>query len=286
MELPSLPEQATKRTNAFVIAFSGKELPISWNLCKPLLARTEEITVQQRMMCLVWGQLVLLLLAGCSRGAGPLESTTLHTSQASTTGSVRFQLDAWADNWFAVYLDDQLLAEDVVPITTERSFNAETVTFQADYPLHLNFILKDYKENDTGLEYIGAQNQQMGDGGFIMQLTDLTSKGVVAVSNGEWACTVINIAPLDKTCETVAAPVAGTAPCEFTELGEPVGWKSQGFDDSNWRATRVYSANEVGPKDGYDQIPWDADAKLIWGTDLETDNTLLCRITVTAAGQE
>ena len=41
-----------------------------------------------------------------------------------------------------------------------------------------------------------------------------------------------------------------------------------------------YSAAEVRPKDGYDQIRWAPEAALIWGPDLHTDNTLLCRMTV------
>jgi len=175
-----------------------------------------------------------------------------------------------------------LIVEDAVSITTERSFNAETVTFKADYPLHLNFILKDYKENDTGLEYIGARNQQMGDGGFIMQLTDTATGKVVAVSNADWACMVINKAPLDKACEKEANPVAGTPPCTFTDLAEPANWKGSDFDDSSWTATTVHTVAEVGPKDGYDQISWNAGAQLIWGPDLETDNTILCRVTVEA----
>lgn len=219
-----------------------------------------------------------LLLAACGSGASDLSETTSNVSSGETT----FKLDGWADNWFAVYLGSELIVEDSVPITTERSFNAETVTFSADYPLHLNFILKDFKENDTGLEYIGANNQQIGDGGFIMQLTDTSSGQVVAVSDGNWACTVIHDAPLDKSCESESDPTAGTAPCEFSALGEPEGWKTQSFDDSGWTATTVHSAADVGPKDGYDQIAWDADAALIWGPDLKTNNTLLCRLTVPA----
>ena len=191
-----------------------------------------------------------------------------------------FQLEAWADNWFAAYLGEELIVEDSVSITTERSFNAETAVFEASYPLTLNFILKDFKENDTGLEYIGERNQQMGDGGFILQLTDLSTGDVVAVSNAEWACTVIHEAPLDKSCENETNPVAGVAPCEFVDLGEPDGWKAADYDDSSWTATTVHSASEVSPKDGYDQISWDPDAELIWGPDLETNNTILCRVTV------
>ena len=224
----------------------------------------------------------LFLVAGCGGGGrgGALDATAVHTSHAATEGSVSFQLDAWADNWFAAYLGENLLVEDSVPITTERSFNAETVTFDADYPLHLNFVLKDYKENDTGLEYIGERNQQMGDGGFVMQLTDTGSGEVVAVTNGGWACTVIHHAPSDKSCEDASDPVAGEGVCDFVSLDEPAGWKSDSFDDRGWNDVTVHTASDVRPRDGYDRIAWDSGAELIWGPDLETDNTILCRMTV------
>ncbi|MEM7115236.1 MAG: PEBP family protein [Chloroflexota bacterium] len=220
--------------------------------------------------------MVSLLVAACSSSAGELTETASSVNQGVTT----FKMEGWADNWFAAYLGEDLIIEDSVSITTERSFNAEAVTFQADYPLHLNFILKDFKENDTGLEYIGANNQQMGDGGFIMQLTDTSSGDVVAVTDADWACTVIHEAPLDKSCESESNPIAGTAPCGFNDSGEPDGWKTADFDDTSWTATTVHSALSVSPKDGYDQVSWDGSAELIWGPDLETDNTLLCRITV------
>ncbi len=221
-----------------------------------------------------------LLLAACGGAGG--NSAETNTTTANTSGSTTFKMDAWADNWFAAYLGEDLIVEDSVSIATERSFNAETVTFDADYPLHLNFILKDFKENDTGLEYIGANNQQMGDGGFIMQLIDEGSGAVVAVTSDAFACTVIHEAPLDKSCEASDNPVAGTAPCDFVDLGEPDGWKSAEFDDSSWTATTVHSASAVDPKQGYDQINWNGNADIIWGPDLETDNTILCRLTVEA----
>ncbi|MGC1216687.1 MAG: hypothetical protein WA883_04390 [Phormidesmis sp.] len=202
------------------------------------------------------------------------------TTSAVSDGTVTFRMDAWADNWFAAYLDEALIIEDSVPITTERSFNAESVTFEADYPLNLNFVLKDFKENDTGLEYIGKNNQQMGDGGFIMQLTDTSTGAVVAVSNSLFDCFVIHEAPLDKSCENELNPVAGTAPCGFVETPEPDEWKSANYDDSEWTATTVHLSSDVGPKEGYDQISWDDSAEFIWGPDLETDNTLLCRVTI------
>ena len=151
---------------------------------------------------------------------------------------------------------------------------------KASYPLHLNFVLKDFKENDTGLEYIGSDRQQMGDGGFIMQLTDVSSGKVIAVSDENFKCIVIHEAPLDKSCEKESSPVAGTKPCEFKSSPEPDGWKTKDFDDSNWKPASVFSADQVSPKDGYNAIKWDSKAKFIWGDDLETSNTILCRVTI------
>ncbi len=225
--------------------------------------------------------LVAVVLSACSSGA-PSAGEDLNETTASTSGGTEFVMEAWADNWFAAYLGDTLVVEDSVSITTERSFNAEKVTFSADYPLEMNFILKDYKENDTGLEYIGANNQQMGDGGFIMQLTDTATNEVVGVTNGDWACTVIHTAPLDKSCESASDPVAGEGACGFEDLPEPDGWKSADFDSSSWTATTVHAASDVDPKMGYDEVDWNANAELIWGPDLETNNTVLCKVTFTA----
>lgn len=213
----------------------------------------------------------------------PTEMPTHTPEPAPTVATIHnFQLDGWADNWFAFYLEDQLILEDSVSITTERSFNSETVTFSAAYPLQLNFVLKDYKENDTGLEYIGSNRQQMGDGGFIMQLTDTDTGALVAVTSSAFTCKVINTAPLDKSCESASDPVAGSAPCGFDDQPEPDGWKAADFDDSSWTDTTIHSATAVDPKIGYDDINWDPSAEFVWGPDLETNNTILCRLTVTA----
>ena len=215
------------------------------------------------------------------------DSVQVHHAEAGeiTPGGHRFRLEAWADNWFAAYLGDQLLVEDSVPITTERSFNAEVVSFSAGYPLHLNLIIKDFRENDTGLEYIGSPRQQMGDGGFILQITDLDTNEVVAHSDSSWKCKVIHRAPLDESCAAEQNPQAGVAPCSNRIEPEPEGWMTTGFDDSQWPFAIEHSASEVGPKEGYDRIQWAPQAKLIWGSDLKKDNTLLCRVTITAQGQ-
>lgn len=193
------------------------------------------------------------------------------------TGAQTYVGEAWADNWFSMSIGDELIVEDSVPITTERSFNAETFTFTATPPFVMAFVLKDYKENDTGLEYIGEPNQQMGDGGFITQIRSKASGELVAVSDADWRCLVIHTAPLDTSCETSSTP---ETECLFEAQDEPAGWHEPDFDDSAWTPATVHSAGDVRPKDGYDEIEWDASAQLVWGTDLERDNTILCRAKV------
>jgi hypothetical protein len=190
-----------------------------------------------------------------------------------------FSADVWADNWFEMRINGAQVAEDSVPITTERSFNAESFEFVANRPFVIGLVAKDFKENDSGLEYIGTGRQQMGDGGVIVQIKD-GSDATVAVSNAEWRCLVVHSAPLDKSCEREANPVAGEGACAFQVREKPDGWDQAGFDASDWPKASIYSEREVRPKDGYDRIDWVNEAKLIWGPDLEQSNTILCRLVV------
>lgn len=208
-----------------------------------------------------------------------LAAASIAMLATSTAHAETINADVWADNWFAFYLNDKLVKEDSVSITTERSFNKESFSFNAERPFVLNFVAIDFKENDSGLEYIGTRKQQMGDGGLIAQFTDASGKAI-AVTSGDWKCMVTHNAPSDKSCEKSNGPIAGQGACGFTETAEPAGWKSVGFDDSSWPSASVHSERAVGPKDGYDRISWARDAQIIWGPDLETDNTILCRLKV------
>ena len=217
----------------------------------------------------------VLAFVGC--GDAPISPIVI-----DSPGRVAIKGEVWADNWFALYLGERLIIEDSTPITTERSFNAESFLFNGDYPLQFNLVAKDFKENDTGLEYIGASNQQMGDGGFIAQFTDSATGAVLAVTDANWRCLTIHEAPLDRACEDEAEPTPGVGPCGFRSVPEPEGWMSPGFDDSDWPQATEFSAAAVRPKGGYDRIAWRGGARLIWSVDLETHNTLLCRLTVPA----
>ncbi|MEM7415851.1 MAG: PEBP family protein [Gemmatimonadota bacterium] len=195
-------------------------------------------------------------------------------------GEGDIRVDVWADNWFAMYANGELIEEDATPFDTERSFDGASFHFDAELPIQVAVVVRDYIENDTGLEYIGRRNQQMGDGGFIAQFRDHASGEVLAVTDSEWACLVIHSAPLDRACEDEADPVAGSEPCAFRAVEKPTGWLDADFDDSGWDAAVEYSEGAVRPKGGYDDIDWVAQARLVWSDDLEIDNTLLCRRTI------
>lgn len=188
--------------------------------------------------------------------------------------------DIWVDNWYALWVNGEKLTEDSVSYQTERSFNAETVTFNAALPMTLAIELRDFMENETGLEYIGTGRQQMGDGGAIAQITDLSSGKVLAVTDDGWRCLVAQHAPVQTSCAAESDPEVGQDACAANTVDAGGDWTAPGFDDSAWPAATVHSAADVGPKDGYDKIDWNASARLIWGPSLKQDNILFCRLTL------
>ena len=91
---------------------------------------------------------------------------------------------------------------------------------------------------------------------------------------------MIQQAPLKPSCEKDADP---DKTCKFSSMAAPADWTNARFDDSAWTPATVWSAAAVGPKGGYDEVSWNSSAKLVWGTDLYIDNTILLRLQVKAA---
>jgi len=119
----------------------------------------------------------------------------------------------------------------------------------------------------------------MGDGGVILQIRN-SEEETIAITDANWKCLVIHEAPSDKSCEKESDPVAGEGSCGFTQIDEPANWDLSDFDDAQWPNAKIYSENDVSPKGGYDDISWAKDAELIWGADLETSDTILCRLSI------
>ena len=201
------------------------------------------------------------------------ETTALKSVQSSFTAEV------WADNWFSLYINGKLVGQDSVAITTEKSFNSDRITFTASYPFTIAMVTKDFKQNDTGLEYIGTDRQQMGDGGFVAQFTDTSTGKVVAYTNSSWRGLVVHQAPFNVSCEKSKTP---DTECTSRISAEPAGWSESSFNDASWPTASAYSKEQVGVKDGYNNISWSSNAQIIWTSDLEIDNTILWRHTVAA----
>jgi len=218
-----------------------------------------------------------LVLCSCSSSpstTSPTTSTSTRDVTPASSGTTSFRAEVWADNWFALYVNGEKVGEDHVPITTERSFNSETITFAATYPLSIALEVKDYTENDSGLEYIGTDRQQIGDGGVVAQITDIDAGRLVAVTDDTWKAYSVNTSPLNPECVTSIDPLAD---CLSRIVPVPAGWADSDFDDAGWSAATTFDASEVGPKDGYNDVAWDASARFIWGSDLKADNVVLLR---------
>ena len=207
------------------------------------------------------------------------ETMTEPSTTAVKSVQSSFTAEVWADNWFSLYINGKLVGQDSVAITTEKSFNSDRITFTASYPFTIAMVTKDFKQNDTGLEYIGTDRQQMGDGGFVAQFTDTSTGKVVAYTNSSWRGLVVHQAPLNVSCEKSKTP--GTE-CTSRISAEPAGWSESSFNDGSWPTASTYSKEQVGVKDGYNNISWSSNAQIIWTSDLEIDNTILWRYVVTA----
>ena len=198
----------------------------------------------------------------------------LGPAQAVTSKSISFQAEIWADNWFSLYINGKKVGEDSVSISTERSFNSEKIKFTASYPLTVGVIAKDFTENSSGLEYIGKPNQQIGDGGIIIQIRELATGKVIAYSSRDWKVFTVNKAPLNPECVKSNNPLAD---CKSLITSIPSTWASTTFKDTSWKNASEYSREAVGVKDGFFDFSWSPSASLIWSSDLKLDNTILLR---------
>lgn len=200
-------------------------------------------------------------------------------ARAATPKALSFQAEVWVDNWFALYVNGKKIGEDSEPITTERSFNSSKIKFTATYPFTFGIMAKDYTENASGLEYIGTDRQQIGDGGIIAQIREIASGKVVASTAKDWKVLVANKAPVNQDCVKSKNP---TTECKYVNTLIPNGWAKNSYKDATWKSATEYSKEEVGVKEGYFDFTWTSGSSLIWSSDLKLDNTVLLRKVVTS----
>jgi hypothetical protein len=101
------------------------------------------------------------LVATCSSESEPETTAETTTTVDFVTDAILLTDEIWADHWFVLWVNGELIGEDSVPITTERSFNAETFEFEATYPLTIAIEAKDFKETESGIEYIDGTGDVM-----------------------------------------------------------------------------------------------------------------------------
>jgi hypothetical protein len=169
---------------------------------------------------------------------------------------------AYADNWFALYVNGKLVAVDAIDFLPH---NVVAIDLLPEYPMTIAVIAKDNADPQTGCEY----GRQIGDGGFCLKFADGT------VTDASWKAKCVFHGPIDRD---VAAPkVRGEA--------LPDGWFEPGFNDSKWDAAVEYSQERIDPKQPFFEHDFQG-AKWIWTGDLDLDNTVLFRKRVEKPGSK
>ena len=190
------------------------------------------------------------LLAGCD-DRPKNDGRVLNERVVEGSGGTKVIAEIWVDNWFSLAINGKPLIEDSVPYKTERSFNAERVTFNTDFPMTIAFEFRDYVENDTGLEYIGTNRQQIGDGGAIAQFTNAKTGAIIKVTDASWKCHVIHHAPVDAALapKNVIPRWALAVVAQISSKLPPVG-RMLASTTVNGRSLRNIQLPRWGPKVG------------------------------------
>ncbi len=170
------------------------------------------------------------------------------------------KLNVYADNWFMLYINGKPVAVDPIDFLPH---NVVTVDVLPEYPMTIAVMAKDNANAETGLEY----GDHIGDGGFILKFADGT------VTDATWKAKCFFRGPLRRD---VANPTVERAPI-------PADWFKVDFDDREWPAAKVFTEQEVGPKEPFYQADFKG-ARFIWSDDLGLDNTVLLRARVEKPG--
>ena len=85
-------------------------------------------------------------LAACDdRPPKANDQQVMNEREIEGDGTTKIMAEIWVDNWFALSVNGVPLIEDSVPFKTERSFNAERVTFNTDLPATVAFEFLDFR---------------------------------------------------------------------------------------------------------------------------------------------
>lgn len=160
----------------------------------------------------------------------------------------------YADNWFALYINGELVAVDSIKFIPH---NVVSVDILPSYPMTIAAMARDNADPGTGMEYA---NTNIGDAGFILKFGDGT------VTNAQWKAQRFSWGPIDRDTKNP----------RVENLPIPENWYAVDFDDRSWGQAREYSEEQVGPKQQFFEHDFQG-AKFIWTDDIELDNTVVFR---------
>lgn len=210
-------------------------------------------------------------------------------------GSEEFTAYIFADNYFELYVNGNLLAVDEVPFT---QFNSNVVRFMADRPVTLAIKVVDWEENlGLGSENNRGKAFHPGDGGLVAHIQD-SSGETVAITDKSWRAQTFYTSPLnDRSCLVVDGQTRDSSACSDEGVDDATGfsaahwavpsdWMMPTFEDSIWPAATTFSNDTVGVNNkkaftNFEDI-FDtpgADADFIWSSNLVLDNLVLLRKT-------
>lgn len=211
-------------------------------------------------------------------------------------GDEEFVAYVFADNYFELYVNGQLLAVDPVPFTP---FNSNVVRFKATRPITIAVKMVDWEENSgQGSESNRGSAYHPGDGGLVTHIQTPTGK-TVAITDQSWRAQTFYTGPLkDRACLKLDGVKRLTSACDTGGVDDasglsmahwpvPSGWSEPGFDDSQWPAAVTFSNETVGVNNKKAYMNFQdlfdapqADAQFIWSSNLVLDNLVLIRKTI------
>jgi len=159
----------------------------------------------------------------------------------------------YADNWFMLAINGRIVAVDSIDFLPH---NVVSVDILPEYPMTIAVLAKDNADPATGCEY----GRAIGDGGFILKFGDGT------VTDATWKAKSFHHGPIDNNVDQPQVRVEAI----------PDRWFSVDFDDSMWNNAVEYTQDRIDPKEPFFEHDF-KDAKWIWTSDLNLDNTVVFR---------
>jgi hypothetical protein len=195
----------------------------------------------------------------------------------------------FADNYFELFINGQLIAVDPVPFTP---FNSSVVKFKVTRPYSIAVKLIDWEENlGVGSEKFQGALYHAGDGGFIASFSDGT------ITNSRWKAQTFYTAPIrDLNCLSEVNQQRVSSNCNTEDAVDgsnfygvhweiPEDWYKADFDDSKWPDATTYSDKTIGVDNKKAYMNFiekfsGSGAEFIWSTNVVLDNEVIVRYTV------